>query len=137
MFTWKDSFSSKINEFDNQHKRLFDLGNHLYSLVRNQANEDNYDDIMQTLQDLQEYTIYHFQSEEKLMEKYKYPKLLSHKIEHESFIRELQELLKKDVDDNQVKISLEIIQFIANWIENHILKSDSQYGDFLKSKGIE
>lgn len=136
MFAWKDSFSSKIEEFDNQHKKLFELGNQLYFLVKNEADQDNYDEIMQTLQDLKEYTLYHFESEEKLMEKYRYPKLFSHKIEHESFIRKLQELLKKDVDADQVKVTLEIIQFIADWIENHILKSDSQYGEFLMSKGV-
>ena len=136
MFAWKDAFSSKIQEFDNQHKRLFELGNHLFFLVKNEAHEDNYDEIMKSLQDLKEYTVYHFKAEEKLMEQYHYPKLISHKIEHETFIRDLQELLKKDVDANQVKVSLDIIQFVANWIENHILKSDSQYGEFLKSNGV-
>lgn len=136
MFIWKESFTSQIAKFDDQHKKLFDLGNKLYFLVKNESDQDNYDEIVQTLDDLKEYTVYHFQSEESLMEQYKYPKLLSHKIEHEAFIRDLNELLDTDVDENQTKVSLEILQFIANWIENHILKSDSQYGDFLKSKGI-
>ncbi|MDR5659608.1 bacteriohemerythrin [Serpentinicella sp. ANB-PHB4] len=136
MFNWRDEFSCKISNFDNQHKKLFELGDHLHDLVSSQSDQDNYDEIMDTLYELKEYTVYHFKAEEALMEKHRYPKLLSHKIEHDLFIDEVNKLFKKDVDDDQVKVSMDILQFIANWIENHILKSDSLYGEFLNKQGV-
>ena len=41
-----------------------------------------------------------------------------------------------DVDEKQKEIGMELIIFIANWIENHILKSDMEYKEFLNNKGI-
>ncbi len=37
---------------------------------------------------------------------------------------------------NRKKIGIELVIFIADWIENHILKSDMEYKDFLNSKGV-
>ena len=135
MFKWQDSFSSKVNTFDDQHKKLFSLGNHLLDVVHASREADHYDDIIEALNELKDYTVYHFNAEEELMEKYNYPKMMSHKMQHKKFLAKVEELLSKDVDANQIDVTLELLTFLADWIQNHILVVDSQYGDFFNEKG--
>lgn len=130
MFKWKDNYCSKVNQFDDQHKKLFSLGNHLLDVVHANKDSDHYDDIIDALNELKEYTVYHFNAEEELMEKYNYPKIMSHKMQHKKFLVRVNELLSKDIDANQVDVTLELLTFLADWIQNHILVVDSQYGDF-------
>lgn len=136
MFTWKENYSCNIVEIDNQHKKLFEIGNKLYTIVRQGKNIDNFDKIMDTLMELKNYTIYHFDYEEALMEKYKYPELDRQKTEHKNFVRKINEIKIDDVEDMQDKVSMELLMFIANWIESHILKSDIKYREHFNNVGI-
>lgn len=136
MFKWKDSYSCNIIEIDNQHKRLFELGSKIHSILSLKDNEDHYDEIMGVLAELKNYTVYHFQYEEELMEAHGYSKRVYHKIEHDAFIDKISEIFNKDIDDSQRTVSLELIMFIADWIEKHILKTDFAYREFFQEKGI-
>lgn len=129
IFKWNERFCMGIEEINKQHKRLFEIGSELYELVLLRDGEDNYDEIVRLIYDLKDYTIYHFNYEEQLMDKYGYIGMKEHKQEHNSFIDKISELEYKDIDMGQKKVMLEIIDFIANWITNHILKTDSKYKD--------
>ncbi len=135
MFKWQDSFSSNVNVFDEQHKKLFSLGNRLLDVVHTSRDADHYDDIIEVLDELKAYTVYHFNAEEALMEKYNYPKMMSHKMQHRKFLAKVEELLSKDINTNQIDITLELLTFLADWIQNHILDIDNQYGEFFNEQG--
>lgn len=136
MFRWKEDYSCNIAEIDIQHKKLFELGEKIYDIVSIKDGFDHYDKIMNALLELQKYAIYHFEYEEKLMKQYEFPELENQKKEHREFVDSVIKLGKKDIDENQHKISMDILLFIANWIEKHILKSDMGYKEFLNSKGV-
>ncbi len=136
MFKWREIYSCNIEEVDNQHKRLLEIGSNLSNLVRNKDGIDRYDEIMEHLGELKNYTIYHFNSEEELMEKYGYEGLDEHKKAHRNFIDKINEIHCKDIDEDQRGVTMEILIFIADWIENHILKDDHRYKDFLNEKGV-
>ncbi len=136
MFQWKDVLSCNIAEIDNQHKKLLEIGSRLYDIIRNQKDFDYYDDILYILQELQDYTVYHFDYEEKLMQQYGYEGLEEQKKQHQHFVDKLKEAAKKDIDEEQFSFSLDLATFIADWIEHHILGSDKKYKDFLNGKGV-
>ncbi len=136
MFQWKDSYSCKVRQIDEQHKQLFKLGEDLNKIISNKDGEDRYDEIMNVLKELKEYTIYHFKFEEELLKIYDYPQLSMHKEEHRAFIEKIMELETEDIDSEQRKVTIDILIFIANWIEKHIVKVDMQYSEFLNEKGI-
>ncbi|KOA21279.1 bacteriohemerythrin [Clostridium homopropionicum DSM 5847] len=136
MFKWKDAYSCNIAEIDSQHKRLFELGEKVYDIVSIKDGFDHYDEIMSSLFELQKYAIYHFDFEEKLMKNNGYEEYDSHVKKHREFFDKILELSKKDIDENQHKVSMDILVFIADWIENHILKTDTKYKNYLNSKGI-
>lgn len=136
MFKWKDDFSVNIDSIDKQHRELFKIGNSLYNIVSIKDGLDRYDEIMEALYEMRDYAIYHFDYEEKLMEENGYPSFKGHRNQHLAFIDKVRSIEDRDVDEKQKEIGMELIIFIANWIENHILKSDMEYKEFLNNKGI-
>lgn len=138
MFQWKEHFTCNINEIDKQHKMLLELGAKLYDIVKLKDDIDRYDEIMVILTELKDYTIYHFAAEEKLLEDNGYDsfELQLHKRQHKSFINKIKQFENQDIDEKQEAITLDMLTFIANWIEQHILKTDQKYSSFLNEKNI-
>ncbi|RKD21470.1 hemerythrin [Caminicella sporogenes DSM 14501] len=136
MFKWKDAFSVNVAEIDKQHKKLIEIGSKLAHILSLKDDIDHYDEIMEILENLKEYTVYHFNYEEELMKKYGFEGLKAHEREHQAFVDKIIELTTKDIDDNQKKVTMDMLIFIADWIENHILKTDHKYKDFFNEKGI-
>jgi hemerythrin len=136
MFEWKETYSTNIAMIDEQHKQLLKLGTELYEIVSLKDNADHYDEIIDILLKLKDYTIYHFESEEKLMDEYHVPGVETHKKQHAAFINKLNKLDKEDIDYNQSDVTMDLLIFIADWITQHILKTDHMYKDFLNEKGV-
>lgn len=133
---WKDSYSCKIEEIDNQHKKLFEIGNRIFTLASLKDDYDHFDEIQQILDELKQYTLYHFQYEEDLMKRYGYEKLEEHRLEHQFFVRKIQRIELKDIDTRQSEAIIEIVEFVADWVCGHIMKSDMEYTGFFHEKGI-
>ncbi|KNF09380.1 putative bacteriohemerythrin [Gottschalkia purinilytica] len=127
IFKWKEDFETGISEIDTQHKRLFELGSELYNLVKVKTQQDKYDDIVTIIEELKDYAIYHFKYEENYMKEINFKDLKEHRIKHNVFIEKILEYETDDIDYNQTKVLLDMINFIASWISNHILKDDLKY----------
>ncbi len=136
LFKWREKYSCNVEAIDTQHQKLFELGARLYAIVAMKDGIDHYDEIIEVLTELKEYTIYHFKFEEALMEKYNYNELEMHKEEHDAFIAKILEIEDKDIDEKQQGVTLEIIEFIANWIEGHILRTDFRYKDIFNANEV-
>lgn len=136
MFKWHDKFSVNIEEIDKQHQKLFELGSRIFEMVSVKGDFDYYDEIIEILTELKEYTIYHFGYEEKLMAETGFEGLEEHKKEHDAFVSKVEEVLKKDIDEEQREIKMDMIIFIADWVEKHILNTDQEYKIYLNLKGV-
>jgi hemerythrin-like metal-binding protein len=86
--------------------------------------------------DLIHYANYHFSREEELMEKYGYSEFLTHKEEHNYFIDKITEL-KKEFREGDSKVMLHVINFLKDWLLKHIMGTDRNYIQTLKSKGYK
>mgnify|MGYP000998529834 CR=1 FL=1 len=124
MISWKDEYKIGVETIDNQHKKLFEIANTAYELLKNDTYIDKYDRIVQILEELKEYTKFHFKSEEEYMESIGYKRLLSQKVAHNDFIDKIYSINLSEIDENQDEYILEILDFIVNWISVHILESD-------------
>lgn len=133
MFKWQDKFSCGIEEIDSQHRKLFEIGAKVYDTALLNDDYDHYDELMTILQELVDYTQYHFGYEEMLFEKYNYENAFTHKIEHDFFIKKLKKINSKDLEDSQGETFLQLVEFVSDWITGHILGSDMKYREcFLK-----
>jgi hemerythrin len=88
---------------------------------------DKYDRILEVLNELKEYAIYHFKSEEEYLLSIGYKKFLSHKAEHDEFIQKVNDVDLKRIDVDQNAYLLSVLEFIVNWISDHILQRDMLY----------
>lgn len=131
---WKDSYACHIPDIDQQHKRLFEIGNQLYTLALLKDNDKNIEKIQAILSELQAYTIYHFQYEEALLDRYQYPTLASHHEEHQQFIDTLLEMEIKAIQEDSNDLVLKLIMFVSEWISNHIMITDKKYSKYLLDK---
>ena len=137
MFEWKEKYSVGVEKFDKQHKQLLKIGRDLVSAFENmEKGIDQYDLIVELLQEMQEYTEYHFESEEKAMAEIEYPELEKHKEVHQKFVNKLKNIDLENIDEDQKQFSMELLDFVANWIEQHILGEDQKYKPFFADKNI-
>ncbi|NLT95057.1 MAG: hemerythrin family protein [Clostridia bacterium] len=126
MIRWKDEYGIGVPEIDQQHQKLFEICGRAFDLLKNEFYLDKYDKILDILEELKQYTIYHFKSEEEYMKKIGYKKLLSQKVAHDDFVEKINKIDLKAIDEKQDAAILDILEFIVKWIENHILKEDKQ-----------
>lgn len=133
LITWSEKYSVKLDSIDRQHKKLVDLINKLHEAMRNGNSKDVLGGVIKELVD---YTIVHFTSEEKVLEKYKYTGILTQKFEHEKFVKRIQGF-STEFQSGRASVSLEIITFLKDWLINHIMKNDMAYSDFLIKNGVK
>jgi len=127
MFTWKDEYETGVPHIDEQHKRLFEIGNDAYELLNNTFSVDKYDKIVNLIEELRDYAIFHFKSEEEYMLSISYKKFLSHKVDHDDFIKKVNDIDFKSMDESQNEYILSLLQFVYKWISEHILIKDQSY----------
>lgn len=131
MFNWKEEYKTGNGAIDLQHLRLFELGTQVHEMLSQKRGDDKYDDLVVLLKELRDYTVYHFDFEEGMLEAVGYPQLEQHQAEHRRFVEKLDELATQDLDVFQNKVAFEMLGFLANWIERHILDSDFRYAEYV------
>ena len=127
MIKWSDEYLLGVEELDLQHRRLLEIAAEAESLLKTSLRTDKYDAIVGILEELKAYTVAHFQAEEKYMASIGHKKLLSHKVQHNDFVQRIQEIDLSAVDANQDRYLLELLDFVAAWIVDHILVTDRLY----------
>lgn len=125
--TWDDSLSVDIEEIDEDHRRLVDLFNILNHSV---AEGDSADYVEAVLEELITCTIWHFRHEERLMLLYKYKDLQGHREEHENLIASVRQLQQKFHQESRL-LTNEDIEYLSNWLTQHILGYDMKLGFYL------
>lgn len=130
---WRDDYSVNIKQIDDQHKKLFDYVNEIHEAMKTKKTKDELGGIIKKLAG---YTVTHFKVEENYFEKYDYPEKAVHKVEHDVFVDKVKGF-QKDLDSGKLLLSLEIINFLRDWLVNHIKGTDKKYSAFLNEKGIK
>ena len=128
MYEMKEEYKIGIEHIDEQHKKLFELADKAYMLLKDEFVIDKYDRIVEILDELKDYTIFHFKSEEEYMESINYKRLFSQKIEHAKFIEALENVDYRNIDVNQDESLVKILSFLNDWLTEHILKTDKLIG---------
>lgn len=129
---WTQKLSVSVEELDRQHKKLVNLINQLHDSMRVGKGRDVLGSI---LNDLTDHTVYHFETEEKLLLDNMYPAYAMHKKEHNDLTRQVKEI-KTKFDQGDTALTEEFMGFLKDWLNNHIMQADKKYADFLNSKGI-
>ena len=123
IFPWDEHFSTGIDEIDKQHRVLVDILNRLASNIAYSTNEKSLNAIFD---ELTEYTIYHFQTEEAIWHKYLPDDALesTHQIVHQNFIDTVLKLKSDQATRPLSQVAEEALEFLTRWLASHILETD-------------
>ena len=138
-FTFTDKYKTGITLVDDEHRRLFEIIKETNDLIHEELLHDKYDEIVRLINELRAYTEFHFSDEEALMERIQYPGLAAQKRAHSAFIERLVEIDLNDLDemdDHQQEYLLDLIQFLLDWLTNHILACDCKIGEYMREHHI-
>ena len=128
-YEFTKDYHTGIDFIDEEHAKLFEIANRAYDLLTNQFVTDKYDAIVAVLEELRDYTKYHFNHEEEYMKSINYPKRFSQLHQHTQFINKLESYNLKEIDVNQQEGLLEILDFLALWLQSHIKGVDKKIGE--------
>ena len=129
---WKDSYSVGVKRIDEQHKKLILIINKLYESFVDQTTGQKLKEI---INDLVEYTQYHFKTEEELFLESSYPDAENHIQQHQEFIRKISKF-KSDLEDGKTSLTFQLMNFLRNWLMNHIAISDQAYAGHFRTKEV-
>lgn len=130
VIAWKEVYETGVVALDNEHRGLVAEINRLYEAVRDHRADDVLDDILAMLE---QYTVEHFEHEEKLMAEFKFPGLEEHQQAHRELIESVEDMKTRAATDSQ-ELAKEMLKFLRNWVLEHIVEMDKQYGPFLESR---
>jgi hemerythrin len=120
LIPWMQEYNTGIVMIDAQHKRLVDIINKLHNAI--QAGSDQ-ETLVGILSKLTDYTKYHFDFEEGLLEKLSYTGLENHKEEHQEFIH-LVEGMAGRLNNEKLNTGNMLLKYLRSWLSNHILIED-------------
>ena len=130
---WKSDYSVGIASIDKQHRKLIELINSLQTAVDYSTGEEFE---RKALDELVDYTKTHFKYEEGLMEQNDYPDFESHRDSHARMIAKVDQVLEAYQRDQEDAMQ-QALDFLKDWLINHINGTDKQYSRYLIDKGVK
>ena len=126
---WSPRLMVGESSIDAQHQRLVALFNELHDSLHNAAPQQR---IAQVLSALLEYTQFHFAHEARLMKQCGYPQERQHLAMHDALVKSALEY-KQRFEAGEA-IGTDLVNFVRDWLTQHILKSDRALADFINKK---
>lgn len=123
MFTWKPEYSVHIGTIDAQHQSLLAIGDELHVAMTTGQGQAKMGKILNRLI---QYTASHFAHEERLMQKHGYPDFAAHKAEHDTLVAKVTKF-EADFKAGHIGMSIEVLEFLKDWLVGHIQGSDRKY----------
>ena len=133
LMEWTEEMSVGVKAIDDDHKKLIDMLNQLNDGILAGQTAASLESV---IEGLLRYTKYHFAREERLFTETGYPSGAAHKAEHDMLARRVSNLQMRFEAGQSFQLSMEAMEFLKNWLTDHIMGSDQQYGPHLNAKGI-
>jgi len=133
LFVWNDSYSVGVAQLDTQHKKLISMLNDLQQAMQKGEGKNVMAGIIEQLIN---YSVTHFEHEEKYMVSTKYPDYAAHKAIHNDFASKVLEFQKK-FKDGSLTLSVSVMNFLTDWLRDHIKGIDRKYTAHFNSNGLK
>jgi hemerythrin len=133
LIQWNDSLSVGVAEIDKQHQKLVQMINDLHDAMRQAKGSSVLGPLVSGLID---YTNTHFKAEEKYFIRFAYPETEAHKKLHADFVAKVLDF-KKKFEANSVGLSMDVMNFLSNWLQSHIKGEDKKYTACFNANGLK
>lgn len=129
---WSSSLSIDIPSLDQEHRQIVDLINSLHEAMLDREGSRV---LGTTFDQLSALTRDHFALEEHYFETLGYEHREEHIAQHRVLARRVEEL-RAAYERGEPGIALETLDFLREWLWNHILRHDRQYAALFHEHGI-
>jgi len=130
--TFKEEHSVGVKEIDDQHKQFIAILNELADAIDNNKTKET---LAHIFDELGSYAEFHFATEEKYFDMFSYDGAEEHKAKHQELKEKIADL-KSKMADNQVSLSFELIDFMEDWLIDHLANMDQKYVQCFKEHGL-
>ena len=131
---WSDAMLTGVDEMDSQHHILVDTLSELSTRLAENSVDPMFDRVTR---DLLAYAIYHFDTEELLMQQYSYAAAAPdhaarHLAAHRGFAERVVKL-RDDARTGRPGADVALLRFLESWLVDHIMTIDKRLGEFVCS----
>jgi len=124
MLKWDQKYSVNIDKFDRAHEELFALINDMSDTMTSDSDRDK---MVADAKNLRRFLQIHFVREERLMADFEVINRDEHKNVHDGVYKRIEEALSR-LRENKTGAMTEMVSFLKDWLPDHIVKMDMQYG---------
>lgn len=130
LIQWTDKMNVGLELIDGQHKTLCSYINALHRAMQEKETGSVLRELMGNLKD---YTVTHFNTEEQYFSHSGYPDIERHKSVHKNFVAKIEEYARK-IARGEAMVSMDLLEFLKDWLINHIQGTDRQYAPYVKER---
>ncbi|MFZ5759178.1 MAG: bacteriohemerythrin [Thermodesulfobacteriota bacterium] len=131
--TFTSEYSVGVAGIDEQHRKIMNFINEIHAAIKK---ESSLEQIKKILGDMAKFVVEHFATEEKYFDRFNYPDSAKHKAIHEKLLGQVSAVITRITAGEDVNL-IEVLTFLKNWLQTHILIEDKQYGPFLNKHGVK
>jgi len=122
LFEWRQEYALNIPRVDEEHQMLFAAGARLHRALVTGKSGPMLDAL---IDELAEYGRVHFRHEEEFMKEIRYPRMMTHRVQHQSFIQKVDRFHEAAANGERA-LALNMLQFLQTWLIHHIGHADVQ-----------
>lgn len=130
---WQDKYSVGVAELDEQHKHMFNTINELLNSINTGTTVEHLGSIIDSLV---KYKMFHFETEEKYFKEFNYDGAEEHIAKHKEFNDKLAYLVEK-YPSPTVEFAFELVDFLEDWLLDHLIRTDQKYKECFNSHGLK
>lgn len=128
---WEKQLMTGVQEIDVEHRTLIETVDALQDAMQSGKGKE---EVLGTLNFLQNYVKIHFKHEEALQVEYDYPFVAAHKVQHEYFVDQVNNLSKLIENNTSTTNAMKVTYFCMEWLKEHIGIEDRKLADHILAK---
>jgi hemerythrin len=136
IFAWEQKYSVNVREIDLQHKEVLESMHFIYDLI---ISKKPLSDLNKALDVLMHHSNAHFLTEENYFKEFNYGGAEEHIEAHNKLRKDLAdfvEKIKKQDGAGIYKIFYDLIDFLENWLVDHLETLDKKYTKCFNEHGL-
>jgi len=137
---WTEQYSVGVSQLDEQHKKLFVAINGLIDVINssneNISREEREKRLNEVISSLLEYKKNHFETEEKYFKEFNFEGAKNHIAKHQEFSEKLLQI-KEESRDDIFAFSFTLVDFLEDWLIEHLMTLDQEYRECFKNHGLK
>lgn len=130
---WDDKYSVGVVEINNQHKHMFATINSLLEIINTNTPGEKLNEI---IDDLIKYKKLHFETEEKYFKEFNYEGTQEHEAKHNEFTQNFI-ALRAEYPENTIEFAFKLVNFLEDWLINHLINMDQKYVKCFQEHGLK